>query len=54
MDIEISQRFNEFRHTFITDKITEEKTLNKKEKQILKSKYAFVGRKSKLPFFKEC
>jgi len=53
MDIEISQRFNEFRHTFITDKITEEKTLNKKEKQILKSKYAFVGRKSKLPFFKE-
>lgn len=53
MDIEVSQRFNEFCHTFITDKITQEKTLNKKEKQILKSKYAFIGRKSKLPFFKE-
>jgi hypothetical protein len=53
MDIDINQRFNEFCHTFITDKIAEEKTLNKKEKQIFKTKYAFIGRKSKLPFFKE-
>jgi hypothetical protein len=53
MDLEISQRFNEFCHIFVTDKIIEEKTLNKKEKQIFKAKFAFIGRKSKLPLFKE-
>lgn len=53
MEIDIRQKFNEFCHKFINDKIAEEKTLNKKEKKIYKSKYAFIGRKSKLPFFKE-